>query len=649
MRCVLLALLPALAIAGEAEPLPTRGPELRTLQYAPTTGERPAADTKALAEDVTALKRALERVRSAVAAGHAGDDQARADLRAWSEGAAPPDEQAGEPRMGQRFGERLRLRPGTPPRIDADLEGEPLNEVLVAFAQLLDRAVDQLPGAAGRRPVSLRVRDLPLDETLDRLLGQAGYGWREADGAIIVVDPQRDPPSAADRDRAARAALERAAAGEGPRAAEALFLLAQREQAARRPVEALRRASALVDRFAGDRDPGVRMWAMKGMVAAGDAMVALGQVAEARTVYRAYRMRAVAIRDHGERHRLFPDLATVYLSGAAAARRLGDERADPVAFDEAADELHQFLEFYGDDPALAAAAAEARLTLGSLLVRAGRWQEAEVQLTRHAAAAGKAGHQIHLWLADCAYHQGRFDQAAVIYDGLVRSYRAGQAELPTSAYAGALERYGLCLVSRDEPRSVEGLLAFLRHRREFRSIPPSAEALVATARCYAEIERDDQAVASLWEMLKGDGIPDAAAGRIEVDRLVGDLIGRAREYPGPVRAKVLFYMGQASWRMAERDRSKRAAAATDAAGFYQRVIDENPPMELAQAARLGLARAALAAGQEERAVGLLKQILRDPAVSERDRQFCAQLLGGHYREKGLLREAIQAYRGEVSE
>ena len=200
---------------------------------------------------------------------------------------------------------------------------------------------------------------------------------------------------------------------------------------------------------------------------------------------------------------------------------------------------------------------------------------------------------------------------------------------------------------RKEPRYVHALFAFLRARQDFPRSDLDAEMLISIARCYAELERDDDTVNALWELLKGDTINDSRPGRLQLDQLLGELEGRLGEYAGPVRAKALFYIAQADYRRAQRDRGARAAAAADAVHHYERVIAEQPPKELLHAARLGLARAALLGGNDLLGVQTLQQELRDPTLSIRDRDYAANLLGTHLRDKGQLREAIKAFRGEV--
>jgi tetratricopeptide (TPR) repeat protein len=219
--------------------------------------------------------------------------------------------------------------------------------------------------------------------------------------------------------------------------------------------------------------------------------------------------------------------------------------------------------------------------------------------------------------------------------------------VPADLYAAAAFRAGQCWLDRTEPQYVRALFAFLRARQDFPRSPLNAELLMGIARCYAELEREDEMVAALNELLRSDALADPRPERLQLDQLLADLQARLVEYPGPVRARVLFSIAQADWRRALRDPRERGAAALRAMGTFERVLTERPPAELAHAARIGMARAALTAGQDDRGAGALIDLLRDPTLGERDRQLCAQILGQHYRAKGQLREAIQAFRGEV--
>ena len=150
----------------------------------------------------------------------------------------------------------------------------------------------------------------------------------------------------------------------------------------------------------------------------------------------------------------------------------------------------------------------------------------------------------------------------------------------------------------------------------------------------------------MWELLRGDTLADSRPGQLQLDQLLGELEGRLSSYAGPIRAKALFYIAQADYRRAMRDRRQRTTAAADAVHHYERTIAEKPPRELLHAAQLGLARSAFIGGQASVGEQTLRNLLEDPSLSLRDRDYAANLLGTFLREQGRFREAINAFQGK---
>jgi tetratricopeptide (TPR) repeat protein len=506
---------------------------------------------------------------------------------------------------------------------------------------------------ATRRAVSLHLRDVPWAEALDRLLGQVGLGWREDGGSsdgknqvkggmLVVFDTALE---ARDRElleelagRALRHAAERNRNAAG---AEALWLLGANEAASRRPLEAMRLFSSLADTYSGDNDPVVRLWVRRAIRGIGDAMMALEHFQDARGVYLNYISRAEPAD---------PDLPDIHLAAAEAARRHGLAKNDPIAIDGAIDTLQNLLEEFANRPAAAAQVHLARLTLGELLFEDGRYSEAETQLKLVVAAAGgRANDLLAFRLAECAFHDQRMAAALPTYVRLHRAWKAGKADpdAPAGIYPTAAYRIGQCHLAGSEPQHVHALFSFLRARQDFPESPLDAELLINIARCYAELERDDDTINALWELLKSDVASDQRPGQLQLDQLLGELEGRLGGYAGTVRAKALFYIAQADYRRAQRDRRSRTTAAADAVHHYERAIAEQPPKDLQHAARLGLARAALLGGQHDLGEEALRSLLRDPSLSLRDRDYAANLLGAHLRDQGRLREAIRAFNGEA--
>lgn len=649
-----------LALAAETAPAPLPGlpPEPRPLQIqataiTPRRLESVSADEeRALAGDIVALQHAMERVRAALGATGAPASAPPAAARrapAAAEGRHLPD---GPRRASAKFGpERLsvqRFRDGYA-EITIAIEREAAGAVYRELADLLGRPLDDTQVTAARQPVSLHLVDAAWDETLDHLLGQVGLGWHVAGTdpgqPLVLFDLARQPPTGEELEhQAQRSLLVAARDRQTPAAAEAMYLLAHHEAAAGRPLDAMRLYGNLAEAFGASQDPALRPWVQRAIRGIGDAMMAVRQYQDARGVYQSYLGRAAA-ND--------PDLPAVYLAAAEAGRQFGLARQDVVAFDEAIDLLHTMLDRFAKVPAAAAEVQLAHLTLGELLFDASRYEEAEAQL-KHLAAkkvGGVAADQLAFWLAECAFQQGRVDEARPGYERLGRARAAGRPEANAAAgfYATAAYRVGQCHLRRAEPQYVLALFAFLKARQDFPRSPLDAELLIGIARCYAELERDDDTVNALWELLKQDGVADEPQRRQRVDRLLGDLEGQLADYTAPVRAKILFYIAQADFRRAQRDQAGRAAAAAAAVSHYERVLAEQPPLDLAHAAKLALARAAQLGGQDARAAQALKELLREPSLSARDREAAALQLGTWYHAQGKPREAIRAFRGEVPE
>ncbi len=670
-----LLAIAAVVIAGEdgsvPAAMPSMPPEPRVLQLTPGSGRadaRVVAPGPQLSAEIQALRRALDRVRTSLAGGAATSSAANPELVGPEHGETGTT--SGEPVIGKLFGPALTVRPGNRGSavVDADIGPVAADQVLIELASLLGATLDEVRPAALSRQVHLHVTALPYPETLDRLLGQLGLRWREEGvGKARRLIVESAAPSAGDVQRRTRQALARVASGpRGPAAAEAMYLLAAQDGAARRHSEALRGYAEIIDRYGALVDPAVARWVQRSSLGSGEAMVALGAFADARIAFRAWLARA----EPGD-----PDGARVLLMSAQAARRLGDERSDPGAFDEAVDDLHRLLETYAAEPAAATEVAAARLAIGELLFAAGvqslglsggevgeilpeaaaRFREAEVQIARWLKSSGHAADappdQADFWLAECAFHLGRSDDARPRYERLHRRWKSGDTDpqAPVAFYAQAAFRAGECWLRRQQPEYVRALFSFLRARQDFPQSEISPYLLVRIAQCFAELEAEDQAVTALYELLRDDRANDDRPGRQQLDQLLGELVGKLGNYPGPVRARVLFYIARSQWQQARRDRTNQAAAARQAAATYRRVLDENPTVELRHASALGMSRSLLLAGEDAKGEAELRRFLRDPTIGPRDREYAAQLLGEHLRAAGRLQDAIRAFRGDISE
>lgn len=672
-RLALILCVAGVYAADEPAPMPALPPEPRVLQLTPGAGRgdsrTPAATAgPELSAEVQALRRALDRVRVSLAAGSAGG----ATPGDAAEPAHPGAQEApvAEAVSSKVFGDALRVsRTATGGAlVEAAVGPVSADAILRELAVLLGATLDEVRPAALSRQVHLRIKALPYPEALDRLLGQLGLRWREEGlGKARRLIVETTASDAADRDRRARRALERVASGpRGPAGAEAMWLLASQDAAARRHAAALRGFAELVDRYGGSADPAVSRWVQRASLGSGEAMVALGAFTDARVAFRAWLARL----EPGD-----PEGARVLLLSAQAARRIGDDRSDPGAFDEAVDDLHRLLEDYADEPRAASQVATARLAIGELLFAAGmqalglpggeasevppeaaaRFREAEVQIARWLKSTGRSAEDApdlpSFWLAECAFNLGRTDEARPRYERLHRRWKSGDTDpqAPAGMYAQAAFRAGECWLRRSQPEHVRALFAFLRARQDFPQGEIAPYLLVRIAQCYAELEAEDQAVQALYDLLRDERIADDRPGRQQLDQLLGELVGKLGRYPGPVRARVLFYIARAQWLQARRDRTEQATIARQAAATYRRVLDEGPSPELRHASQLGMARSLLLAGDDARGEAELRRFLRDPTIGARDREYAAQVLGEHLRARGRLVEAIQAFRGEVAE
>ncbi len=618
----------------------------RTTAVEKTPSENIVPGDGSLIDDIGALRRAVERVRTAL-----DNDAATATKSVHQHQGVEIVTQAGEAkrRFSARFGvDRLSLQvvAGGESLVSASIEREAAEVVYRELALLLGRSVDDTGVIATRRAVSLHVKDVPWAEVLDRLLGQIGLAWREdggKEGLLVVFDGALQPR---DRDMleglAGRALRHAAKKNHNAAGAEALWLLGSSEAAARRPLEAMKQFSSLADSYSGDTDAAVQVWVRRAIRGVGEAMMALDQFQDARGVFLNYISRA----EVGD-----PELPDIYLAAAEAARRQGLAKNDAIALDAAVDTLQNLLEEFTNVPAAAARVHLARLHLGDLLFESARWREAETQLKLVVAATeGRANDILSFRLAECAFHGSRSAEAMPAYVELHRRWKNGKTDgdAKSPIYATAAYRIGQCHLASAPPKQVHALFSFLRARQDFPESPLDSEFLVSIARCYAELQRDDETVNALWDLLKSDGVTDQRPGQLQLDQLLGELEGRLGSYTGPVRAKALFYIAQADYRRAQRDRRVRTAAAADAVHHYERTIAERPPKELLYAARLGLARAAILGGDNDLGEITLRELLEDPGLSLRDRDYAANLLGSHLRDQGRLREAIKAFSGGES-
>ena len=290
---------------------PTLPPEPRTLRLAPGAGVRAhdilTIDRNGLASDIEALTRSVERVEKALGSGPgisgpgisgpgvtSGSPSHGADDEPHPGSVTAHDEKPAAPVTSEHYGPALiAVRRGGDILIDADIKDEPLDMVLKELVKISGSALEDAVVPGLKHAVNLRVRGIPWQACLDRLLGQAGLSWRMTGSGSAERIALTNAPDSDDDERAGERALERAAAdGDSAFAAEARWLLANRQLKAGQPVEAMRRFNDLVLVMSRSREPAVQLWVQRSVRGIGDCMAALKQWGEARSVYRNYIARA---------------------------------------------------------------------------------------------------------------------------------------------------------------------------------------------------------------------------------------------------------------------------------------------------------------------------------------------------------------------
>jgi tetratricopeptide (TPR) repeat protein len=631
-------------------PAATLPPSARPLQLEKTTGgtdtTQNAQGHVAILPELAALQRAVQRVQKNIT-----EAQEIAPPRITNEQSllgAFDEKQTGIKKIiSPRFGERslsLSVTSSDEMYVSAAIDREPVESIYRELAELLGRNIDDTGVIANRRPVSLHVKHMAWGEALDRLLGQAGLSWRDdggTQGVLVIYDTAVRQHDSEQLDALTKRALIYASHEQhNATGAEALYWLGKQHAATRRPLEAMNIYSQLADGFSAETDPAIQVWVRRAIRGIGEQMMVVEQFQDARTVFLNYISRA-DLHD--------PELPEVYYLAADAARREGLAKNDPISFDAAIDTLQNLLDAFGRDQLAQATVHRARITLAELLFEASRFREAETQIKLIISAnGGKSSDLFDFRLAECAFQDERPAQALPLFTTLWRNWSAGKADpqAPALIYVTSAYRVGQCHIAPPQPDYVKALFSFLRARQEFYDSPVDGELLINIARCYSELERDDDTINALWELLRSDTIADDRPGHLQLGQLLGELESTLTSYSGPVRAKALFYIAQADYRRALRDRRLRTTAAADAVHHYERALAENPPKELRFACLLGLARAALLGEQRDFGEKTLRSLIADRDISLRDRDYAANLLGTYLREQGRHREAIRAFQGE---
>jgi tetratricopeptide (TPR) repeat protein len=676
-RCVLVAIttavLPVLSAEERPEPMEPLQPRSDFLMYPEAPAEEQDAvevtqrslDIGQLSADVAAMSRAAERLRAALRQNKIPGYEDLLEEQAQI--IRTPEEQfrrrEGEPRVSSRLGSndlQVQAYSNGGFEVTARISNERVKMVYGELLYLLGFKWNDQDVANPNQRIDVHVENLPWDDALTRILGQAGLAWQERSGEeteVVIYDTRIKPEL--DRvilERYAARALDHAVGQRNNEiAAEAMFLRAERDRRLRRYRAAVVEYLDLVTTFeakAGD-SPAIRRWMHKSFLGMAECFMATEQYHEARSRFLTY----ISLAEEDD-----PVLAEVYLKAADSSRLLGRSTGDVGAYVKAMELLDHLVHKYGGDPTAAGVVTKAHNMLGVIYFVREEYRAAKEQLMRFRETGGTASHQLLFYLGECdfalakdaraSYQHDRADllleSARTYYQEIADAYVRGHADplVDELVYRDAFYQLGLCHMYLRDPDFVGALYAFLEARRTFPQSAIDASILVHIAHCYAELESDTQTIQSLYDLLGRDDIDNA---ELELASLLGNIQTSLGDYPSSVRAKVLFYIAQAHFHAAARDRLERERYQR-AAATYTRVLQEgNPDPALAVAARLGKARALIAYGDDEPGEQVLIEVLRSAQVPGRDRAFAAQLLGRLYQERGQLRKAIQAYRGELVE
>ena len=202
---------------------------------------------------------------------------------------------------------------------------------------------------------------------------------------------------------------------------------------------------------------------------------------------------------------------------------------------------------------------------------------------------------------------------------------------------------------RAEPDYVSALHMFLRARQRF----PNSDIEGRTVGKYRPLLCRNpwprEHIAHMFDLLGNERLLDERDVQFQLDEMIRDLQTRVGNYPGAIAGRIRFYLAQYHHRWVSKILQTAWNSIKRRSLSIEQVLSDGPPQYLAQSARLGLARAALAAGDESRARAALRDVLEDSGAHKRDKLVASQILGNYYYDKGMYREAIEAYDGGVSQ
>ena len=679
----LLAVLVMTTLYAEEEPLPPLPPQERPLliEVQPVRQESEAEvvlDRDGVVADFGAMMRIRSRVRALLEAGQVPEvsrpETPLPEEREPLEEAVDPDGFI-EERVATRIGDndlKLALWRGGHQLVTARIDSLRVEVVYRELMSLMERSIDDRQVRGAQRLVSLHVHELPWREALTRLLGQVGMAWEEdEEDRIVIFDIEaRQLGVQALRERAARALQHAARDDSDPHSAEALYriaahqhALARREESGSRYWLALDRYLDVIERFDHNNETFVpaRPWVRRAVRGYGSALLELGQYGDARGVF----VRYISQADDDD-----PHLPQVYYAAAEASRRVFEAsqaagRVDNAARLQASDLLEVLLQRFGRDPRHDQIITRARLSIGRLLFARGDYEAAREHLLAHVQDSEGVGDQIRFMIAESAYRQAQQEfrndrhtgadrllhMALDIYQELFDRVVDGQADplADVEIYQNAAFRIGQVHMRWSQPDYVKALFAFLRARRRYREAGMDADLVIAIARCYQELRTRGPLIDELYNLLRSDRLRDGRSAEVQISQLLGDIKGDLAGYDSAVENTVRFYIAQAQFAAAQQEPRRRGELLREAIREYDLVV-QSQDGHLRTAARLGLGRAALMAGDTDRGEQALRDIIRaHDGDMNRDVLLAAQLLGDHYQRQGRFAEAIRAYQARLDE
>ncbi len=628
-----------------------------------TTNPTAEIDHSLLSQDVSKIMTAAEQLRMALLHNKiAGlektieekereEEQEKALAQRQKKGTKPSS------RMGANLLEATEYTDGSW-EVTAAIEREKIGLVYEELLYLIGWRADSSLVDDRSVEVYVNIENMPWQDALTRILGQAGLTWsvemadNERGEQIIKIFPQGSHPDSANQksfERLAQEALNKAAAnGSDSVAAEALLLRAERERK-------LGHARAAIDLFLDvqTRFPQHKEWVLKAVLGTAQTFNERNRYREARTWYLNY----IAGAEEAD-----PLMPRIYRLAAQASFDHHKHNNDLAAVDKAMQVLDDLISKFGQKPAARGEVIQAKHMMGRALFEKGEFATAKKYLLEFQAGQEEARNDLLRYsVGECFYQIGLQDRDELHFDNadenikqaisyfteLVRAVktRSQDPTVPESLYHDAWNRLGDCHMQLSEPRFVEALNAFLGAKRRFQSAQ-KLSTIIHIAHCYRELESSDASIAQMSNLLRSEGFNDAQE---EIGKLLQGIEGSLASYSSPAKAKVLFYIAQAHYRAAERDRLQQDRYH-DAIRMYQRVLDVLPSRykELTISAQLGQARAALRV-DEDRAEAILAGLLRNKDVQGRDREYAAQMLGRFYQSKQRWQDAIQAFDGMRTE